>query len=143
MIKRLTAFTAALFFPALIMAYTVTWTLPTGGESYDTGETVTIQWTSDIPGFYGDINLYQNGSYVLTIQSSQYFYYGSQMYYWTIPSSVSSASDYQIELNLGSTGSWYSSNFSISNTSSGSDDDDGSIELLIFGNDFFSDCITE
>jgi hypothetical protein len=126
--KKILTLLTTLFFPALIMAYTVTWTLPAPppmNSSYNTGETVTIQWENDFPGFNGDINLYQNGSYVLTIQSSHYFYYGSQMYFWTIPSSVSSASDYQIELNLGATGSWYSNNFSISNT-----DDDGSIELL-------------
>ena len=118
------------------MAYTVTWTLPAPppmNSSYNTGETVTIQWMSDFDPFYGSINLYQNGTFVQTIDPYYYFFSGSQTYYWTIPSAVSSASDYQIELNLGpppaGLGSWFSSNFSISNTSSGSDDD-GSIELL-------------
>ncbi len=133
--KKILTLLTTLIFPALIMATnTVTWTLPTGGESYNTGETVTIQWTSDFyPPQNGSINLYQNGTFIQTIDPYFYFYSGSQMYSWTIPSSVTSASDYQIELNLGAPpaglGSWFSSNFSISNTSSGSDDD-GSIELL-------------
>ncbi|MDP7127672.1 MAG: Ser-Thr-rich GPI-anchored membrane family protein, partial [Candidatus Marinimicrobia bacterium] len=125
--KKILTLLTTLIFPALIMATnTVTWTLPTGGESYNTGETVTIQWTSDFyPPQNGSINLYQNGTFIQTIDPYFYFYSGSQMYSWTIPSSVTSASDYQIELNLGATNLWYSSNFSISNT-----DDDGSIELL-------------
>ncbi len=128
--KKILVFLTTLFLPVLILAYTVTWTLPYGGETYETGDTVTIQWTSDFAGFYGSINLYQNGSFVHTIQSSQNFSYGNQSYEWIIPSSITTASDYQIELNLGSTGTWYSSTFSISNTGSGSNDDDGSIELL-------------
>ncbi|MDP6276041.1 MAG: fibronectin type III domain-containing protein, partial [Candidatus Marinimicrobia bacterium] len=134
--KKILTLLTTLFFPALIMAYTVTWTLPAPppmNSSYNTGETVTIQWMSDFDPFYGSINLYQNGTFVQTIDPYYYFFSGSQTYYWTIPSAVSSASDYQIELNLGpppaGLGSWFSSNFSISNTSSGSDDD-GSIELL-------------
>ena len=87
MIKRLTAFTATLFFPALIMAYTVTWTLPAPppmNSSYNTGETVTIQWMSDFDPFYGSINLYQNGTFVQTIDPYFYFFSGSQTYILSI-----------------------------------------------------------
>ena len=119
MIKRLTYFISVLMLPSITLAYFVSFTTPMTGSSYNIGQTVTLEWSSDIPGNYGSISLYQNGTTVQTINSNFYFYYGTQSYSWTIPSSVPIGSDYQIKLIVPSVGGFYSSTFSINSAGSG------------------------
>ena len=119
MIKRLTYFISVLMLPSITLAYFASFTTPMTGSSYNVGQTVTLQWTSDIPGNYGSIILYQNGTTIQTINSNYYFYYGTQSYSWTIPSSVPIGSDYQIKLIVPSVGGFYSSTFSINSAGSG------------------------
>ena len=106
MIKRLTYFISVLMLPAITLAYIVSWTTPTTSVSYNTGETVVLEWTTDAPGVYGSIALYQgmdinNLTLIQTIESNFYFTSGSQSYSWTIPSSVSTGSDYRIKFTIG------------------------------------------
>jgi hypothetical protein len=108
--------------PSITLAYFVSFTTPMTnlpGSSYNVGQTVTLEWTSDIPGNYGSIILYQNGTTIQTINSNYYFYYGTQSYSWTIPSSVPIGSDYQIKLIVPYVGGFYSSTFSINSAGSG------------------------
>jgi len=119
MIKRLTYFISVLMLPSITLAYFASFTTPMTGSSYNVGQTVTLEWTSDIPGNYGSIILYQNGTTIQTINSNFYFYYGTQSYSWTIPSSVPIGSDYQIKLIVPSVGGFYSSTFSINSAGSG------------------------
>ena len=119
MIKRLTYFISVLMLPSITLAYFASFTTPMTGSSYNIGQTVTLEWTSDIPGNYGSIILYQNGTTIQTINSNYYFYYGTQSYSWTIPSSVPIGSDYQIKLIVPSVGGFYSSTFSINSAGSG------------------------
>jgi len=123
MIKRLTYFISVLMLPAITLAYIVSWTTPTTSVSYNTGETVVLEWTTDAPGVYGSIALYQgmdinNLTLVQTIESNFYFTSGSQSYSWTIPSSVSTGSDYRIKFTIGAQ-SFNSSFFSINSAGSG------------------------
>ena len=110
--------------PSITLAYIVSWTTPTTSVSYNTGETVVIEWTTDAPGVYGSIALYQgmdinNLTLIQTIESNFYFTSGSQSYSWTIPSSVSTGSDYRIKFTIGAQ-SFNSSFFSINSAGSGS-----------------------
>ncbi len=120
MIKRLTYFISVLMVPSITLAYYVSFTTPTTSVSYNTGETVVLEWTTDAPGVYGSIALYQgmdinNLTLIQTIESNYYFTSGSQSHSWTIPSSVSTGSDYRIKFTLGAEG-FISSFFSINNT---------------------------
>ena len=119
MIKRLIYFISVLMLPSITLAYFVSFTTPMTGSSYNVGQTVTLEWSSDIPGNYGSIILYQNGTTIQTINSNFYFYYGTQSYSWTIPSSVPIGSDYQIKLIVPDVGGFYSSTFSINSSGTG------------------------
>ena len=124
MIKRLTYFISVLVVPSITLAYNIYITTPTTSVSYNTGETVVLEWTTDAPGVYGSIALYQgmdinNLTLIQTIESNFYFTSGSQSHSWTIPSSVSTGSDYRIQFTIGAQ-SFNSSFFSINNTGSGS-----------------------
>jgi len=86
--------------------YSVSWTEPMEDESFDIGETVTIQWNSDFPEFYGSIDLYEYGTYAQTLDSNFYFWGGSQSFTWEIPATVLDDSAYQIVLNTQSYSYW-------------------------------------
>ena len=123
MIKRLTYFISVLMVPSITLAYYIYFITPTTSVSYNTGETVVLEWTTDAPGVYGSIALYQgmdinNLTLIQTIESNFYFTSGSQSHSWTIPSSVSTGSDYRIQFTIGAQ-SFNSSFFSINNTGSG------------------------
>ena len=123
MIKRLTYFISVLMVPSITLAYYIYFITPTTSVSYNTGETVVLEWTTDAPGVYGSIALYQgmdinNLTLIQTIESNFYFTSGTQSYSWTIPSSVSTGSDYRIQFTIGAQ-SFNSSFFSINNTGSG------------------------
>ena len=78
MIKRLTYFISVLMVPSITLAYYVSFTTPTTSVSYNTGETVVLEWYTDAPGVYGSIALYQgmdinNLTLIQTIESNFYF----------------------------------------------------------------------
>ena len=109
MIKRLTYFLSLLMLPSITLAYNFSITTPTTMVSYNTGGTIVLEWTTDAPGVYGSIALYQgmdinNLTLIQTIESNYYFTSGSQSHSWTIPSSVSTGSDYRIKFTLGAEG---------------------------------------
>jgi len=92
----------------------ITVTSPYSGETWYQGGTYTISWSSDDAGSYVKIELYKSGSYHSTITSSAYTYsYGS--YTWTVPTSISPGSSYQIKITSKAYSSVYdySSYFSI------------------------------
>lgn len=71
----------------------LTLTSPNGGESWTTGETKTISWSSSNVGSSVKIELYKSGSRVSTISSSTA---NDGSYSWSIPSSLAAGSDYKI-----------------------------------------------
>ena len=69
---------------------------PNGGETWETGETATIRWTSvDVPGDI-DIKLYKGSSFLETIVHETD---NDGAYNWDIPGSLESATDYRIKIS--------------------------------------------
>ena len=69
---------------------------PNGGETWETGETATIRWTSvDVPGNI-DIELYKGSSFLETIVDDTD---NDGTYNWDIPGSLESATDYRIKIS--------------------------------------------
>ena len=74
----------------------ITVTAPNGGETWETGETETIRWTSvDVPGNI-DIELYKGSSFLETIVDETD---NDGTYNWDIPGSLESATDYRIKIS--------------------------------------------
>ena len=74
----------------------ITVTAPNGGETWETGETATIRWTSvDVPGNI-DIELYKGSSFLETIVDDTD---NDGTYNWDIPGSLESATDYRIKIS--------------------------------------------
>ena len=73
---------------------------PNGGETWQAGTMQTIQWSyTGNPGSTVDIKLYKGGVLDSTIVSSTSIgSAGSGSYNWTIPGSLTTASDYQVEV---------------------------------------------
>jgi len=68
---------------------------PNGGENWQIGSTHTIRWSSqNVSGDVG-IKLYRGSSYVMTIASSTT---NDGSYSWTIPSSLTPASNYRVKI---------------------------------------------
>jgi len=91
---------------------TISLNLPSGGETWYTGETLTITWESENAGDEVDIELYKNGYKHLTIESNVD---NDGSYQWKIPDSIYTNSNYQINVKSSSYGNIndYSSYFYI------------------------------
>ena len=68
---------------------------PYGGETWYTGETYTITWSSDSAGSYVDIELFDD-SYYSSYQAIASYADNDGSYEWTIPSSLTAGSYYYI-----------------------------------------------
>ena len=74
----------------------ITITAPNSGETWETGETETIRWTSvDVPGNI-DIELYQGSSFLETIVDDTD---NDGAYSWDIPDNLETATDYRIKIS--------------------------------------------
>jgi hypothetical protein len=74
----------------------ITVTAPNGGETWETGETATIRWTSvDVPGNI-DIELYKGSSFLETIIDDTD---NDGAYSWDIPDNLETATDYRIKIS--------------------------------------------
>ena len=74
----------------------ITVTAPNGSETWETGETETIRWTSvDVPGNI-DIELYKGSSFLETIVDDTD---NDGTYNWDIPDNLESATDYRIKIS--------------------------------------------
>jgi hypothetical protein len=78
---------------------TISLSLPSGGETWYTGETHTITWESENAGDNVDIELYKNGYKHLTIESNVD---NDGSYQWKIPDSIYTNSKYQINVKSSS-----------------------------------------
>jgi hypothetical protein len=74
----------------------ITVTAPNGGESWDMGSTYSITWTSQYVSNV-NIDLYNSGSYVMTIVGS--YPAGSGTFSWPIPTGLTAGSTYRIRIS--------------------------------------------
>ncbi|MBI2635391.1 MAG: peptidoglycan-binding protein [Parcubacteria group bacterium] len=93
-----TKYTVQASMPPLPVSQSMTLLSPNGGETWTTGQTYTVQWQST--GYSGNVNIYlrsPGGSRDLTIA---YNISNSGSYQWTVPASITPASDYTVEIDV-------------------------------------------
>ncbi|MEW6585915.1 MAG: C1 family peptidase [Nitrospirota bacterium] len=79
---------------------------PAGGESWAAGTTHPITWSyTGSPGSYVKIELFKGGVFNRTISSFSFISSGS--YNWSIPSTLTSGSDYSIKISSTSNSSYF------------------------------------
>ncbi|MDY7002570.1 MAG: Ser-Thr-rich GPI-anchored membrane family protein [Cyanobacteriota bacterium] len=111
-------------------------TSPTSSTSLEPGELHTIRWTDNFSDRIR-LELYKGSSFQQTISSSTP---SDGSYSWTVPTSLSSASNYNIKIrNVNDSSVYdYSSNFTIESQTGGSSNPDIDIQLYYSNEEFTS-----